>query len=376
MRRVLVTLLISGIAFAEIELRSATSGSNSGDVTLGAVGSSPNGNGASLSGQVLNLQPASQTQPGAVTAGAQDIGGAKTFYSTVTCSACSLVAGLKLIGDTVETNSAVSLTLKSSVADGGTAKAVIVSTSVTLTGTAKLISFQNNGTEKSFIWADGTFAPTTDNVMNLGYAGNRFLGVFANRLADSSALSRVQINADAANDYRGNAVNGATAIGHRLGVNTALSTAGSEIVAMYSDDMSTKKAAVRTDGSYDFSGVATGSLLACAAGTAGVIQYDTTTTSLKLCNGTAWTAFSTTLSVSGTQDVGSVAASTCSEFTQALTGAVATDKVACAWPTGIETGLTLACRGGTNIITYRLCNVQTVTAIDPASGTYGASVIR
>ena len=268
------------------------------------------------------------------------------------------------------------ITIKGAKTPTGSAKNVIIDSSTAISGADQILSLAVGGVAKSGFWADGTFFPVADNTMNLGYAGNRFLGVFATRLSDSSALGRVQINANAANDYRGNAANGATAIGHRFGVNTALSTAGSEIVAMYSDDMITKTAAVRTDGSYDFSGVATGSLLACAAGTEGVMQYDTTTKTIKYCDATNWVSAATSLPVSGTQDVGSIAAGTCSEFTQALTGAVATDKVACAWPTGIETGLALACRGGTNIITYRLCNIQTVTAIDPASGTYGATIIR
>lgn len=61
---------------------SGLSGTNSGDVTLGAVGAAPNANGASLAGQVLTLQPASGTQPGVVTTGAQTIAGAKTFSSS------------------------------------------------------------------------------------------------------------------------------------------------------------------------------------------------------------------------------------------------------------------------------------------------------
>jgi hypothetical protein len=44
------------------------SGTNSGDVTLTAVGAVPNANGASLSGQALTLQPADATHPGALTA--------------------------------------------------------------------------------------------------------------------------------------------------------------------------------------------------------------------------------------------------------------------------------------------------------------------
>lgn len=44
------------------------SGTNTGDVTLTAVGATPNANGASLSGQVLTLQPANTSFPGVLTA--------------------------------------------------------------------------------------------------------------------------------------------------------------------------------------------------------------------------------------------------------------------------------------------------------------------
>lgn len=44
------------------------SGTNTGDVTLTAVGAVPNANGASLSGQALTLQPANTTFPGVLTA--------------------------------------------------------------------------------------------------------------------------------------------------------------------------------------------------------------------------------------------------------------------------------------------------------------------
>jgi hypothetical protein len=47
---------------------SVLSGSNTGDVTSAAVGSSPNANGFTLTGQVLNLQPANASFPGALLA--------------------------------------------------------------------------------------------------------------------------------------------------------------------------------------------------------------------------------------------------------------------------------------------------------------------
>lgn len=58
----------------------------SGDVTLTAVGSSPNADAASLSGQALTLQPADGTHPGVLTSGTQTIGGAKTFSGAISAS--------------------------------------------------------------------------------------------------------------------------------------------------------------------------------------------------------------------------------------------------------------------------------------------------
>jgi len=62
------------------------SGTNTGDVTLAAVGSSPSANAATLSGQVLTLQPVDATHPGVVTTGTQTMAGAKTFSSALTVS--------------------------------------------------------------------------------------------------------------------------------------------------------------------------------------------------------------------------------------------------------------------------------------------------
>ena len=63
---------------------SALLGTNTGDVTVAVVGSVPNANGASISGQVLTLQPANATNPGVLTIGTQTIAGAKTFTSPIT----------------------------------------------------------------------------------------------------------------------------------------------------------------------------------------------------------------------------------------------------------------------------------------------------
>lgn len=62
------------------------SGTNTGDVTLAAVGAVPNANAASLTGQALTLQPADGSNPGVLTSGAQSIGGAKTFTGAISAS--------------------------------------------------------------------------------------------------------------------------------------------------------------------------------------------------------------------------------------------------------------------------------------------------
>lgn len=62
------------------------SGSNTGDVTLGAFGSTPDAKGATLSGQNLVVQPADASHPGSVSIGSQTFGGAKTFSGVVTAA--------------------------------------------------------------------------------------------------------------------------------------------------------------------------------------------------------------------------------------------------------------------------------------------------
>ncbi len=65
------------------------SGTNTGNVTLASVGSTPAAAGASLSAQVLTLQPADATNPGVVTTGTQTLAGAKTFSSVIASTVAS-----------------------------------------------------------------------------------------------------------------------------------------------------------------------------------------------------------------------------------------------------------------------------------------------
>lgn len=65
-------------------------------ITLAAVGATPNANGASLSAGTLNLQAADGTNPGALTAIAQTIGGIKTFSSVPVASGVTSTGTLTL----------------------------------------------------------------------------------------------------------------------------------------------------------------------------------------------------------------------------------------------------------------------------------------
>jgi hypothetical protein len=74
----LTSLTVSGTIGAS-NFSGSSSGTNSGDVTLAAFGSTPNADGLSLSAQVLNMQPADGTHPGGVSITTQTFAGSKTI---------------------------------------------------------------------------------------------------------------------------------------------------------------------------------------------------------------------------------------------------------------------------------------------------------
>lgn len=88
------------------------------------------------------------------------------------------------------------------------------------------------------------------------------------------------------------------------------------------------------------------------------------------------TTIAASLATSGTIDFASVAVQACVTNTQTLTGAATNDPTACSWPAALEAGLSGTCWvSATNTLSYRLCNVTTI-AIDPASATFAARIIR
>jgi hypothetical protein len=71
----------TGSAWAVI---GGSSGGGGGVTTLAAIGSTPNANGATISGSTLNLEPANASFGGVVTTGSQTFAGDKTFNGLVT----------------------------------------------------------------------------------------------------------------------------------------------------------------------------------------------------------------------------------------------------------------------------------------------------
>ena len=66
---------------------------------LAAIGSTPNANGATISGSTLNLEPASTSFGGVVTTGTQSFAGAKTFSSNLTVAGLTIGKGSGTGGD-------------------------------------------------------------------------------------------------------------------------------------------------------------------------------------------------------------------------------------------------------------------------------------
>lgn len=85
-------------------------------ITIGAVASTPNVNGASIvtdstSRQII-LHPADATNPGIVTAGTQTFGGSKTFQDSVAAAKAILVGNTGAANSTVQVDGSLALAIK------------------------------------------------------------------------------------------------------------------------------------------------------------------------------------------------------------------------------------------------------------------------
>ncbi len=135
-------------------------------ISLAAIGSSPNANGATLTGSVLNLEPASASFGGVVTTGTQTLAGDKTLTGATTLSPT--------------TNSAVALTVN------GTSGTAATAVSIVQSGNADALTISSGGTGNLLKITDST--ATARDVLTIADGGATTL----RNQTDSSTGFRVQ----------------------------------------------------------------------------------------------------------------------------------------------------------------------------------------
>jgi hypothetical protein len=184
------------------------SGTNTGDITLTAVGAAPSANAASLSGQVLTIQPADGTHPGVVTSGAQTIGGNKTFSGSISASnlsgtntgdqttisgnagtATALQTARAINGTSFNGTADITVTAAAGTVTGTTLAANVVSSSLTSVGTLANLTVTNpiTGSVTGNAATVTTNANLTGNVTSVGNATTIASNVITNAMVNTSA---------------------------------------------------------------------------------------------------------------------------------------------------------------------------------------------
>ncbi|MFA6076435.1 MAG: hypothetical protein WC778_11465, partial [Negativicutes bacterium] len=236
-------------------------------------------------------------------------------------SAVANVSASGLAVDTVKTLTATTLTLKGTVADGGTAVGATIGSNSTLsTAGAKLASFVNNITEKAAIGLNGEIlaGAGTNLLPSLSFLGDPNTGIYntSSDRMDFVAGGTAQVAITAGTLYfdnmrafnavnlglRGAIADGASAIGTKVGNATALTVAGAKIISFYNDNWTTEKAYIDKDGNFygpgaNFSGLSVSSAvytdgsknLTSTAPTSGALGY--------------WSRATTTLSPTTANDI-------------------------------------------------------------------------
>lgn len=141
--------VLSNKSFSDAITASNLSGTNTGDLTLAAVGSTPDANGATLVGQVLTLQPADATHPGLINIGTQTFGGAKTFSTSISSPT---VSATTVSATTVNSTSASATNLLLNGSTSGTF--TLHAADTTASYSAKMPNAQ--GTARTILQNDGS----------------------------------------------------------------------------------------------------------------------------------------------------------------------------------------------------------------------------
>lgn len=228
--------------------------------------------------------------------------------------------------DSVTSNTAVTMTHTSNVADGASAVGFTFNTTNSLaTSGAKLFSFQNGGSEKVFIDKSGNICSGTDNTGSLGSGSNRFNGLNIGGTAtiggNISLSGNLNGPSSATVNYNSQVTNGSTAIAHTFNTTNALSTAGAKIGSFQNHN--TEKIAVDLAGKFVLPTGGADAVVGVATMAAGAVTVSTTsvTASSKIYLSHA----GATITNAGTLYVGTITAGT--SFQIKSTNASDTDTV-------------------------------------------------
>lgn len=364
--------MVPGYLFAQSQ--GFVVGNNSGDVTIGS-GST----GLTISSsQVLDLQAADAGQGGAMTAGNQQFSGTKTFMGRVIAkdlkvADLSTFDGGLIVGGPFEIDGTMVAHVSTWTQDGpvtqyDTAGNICTVLDNTVAGGASY--FYGKVSPASLGSPDGGQIGVTGVMSFDGGQAKNLAGVMQpGFLMGASALGRI--------------VAGATNMDFVVSAASAAPTAGATRGLRILDF----SLVGTNDTIFQMFTTASGYSIFLNSGGLGMIfQTDAVVPVIFSPNGTevmraattgltVGTTNATAISKSGSWseslDFASISAGTCTDSDRTVTGIAAAGSVACACPQALEANLSCNCLpGSANHVYVRLCNVQTVGAIDPASHTY------
>jgi hypothetical protein len=139
------------------------------------------------------------------------------------------VTATSVTSSSVSAAAGATLTASGSMVDGASAVGVLLRSTVTLAnGSAKVVQVKNNATELLNVDPSGNLSLVNTGALLADYV-----------LAYSSGTPLT---------LKGKATDGASAVGFKISQLNALSNAGAKLVAVYSDDGSTEKLSIGSDG--------------------------------------------------------------------------------------------------------------------------------
>ena len=324
----LTTIGTSGAATFIANTLNIPNYADGGVLSLSAIGATPNANAATITGTVLNLQPASSSFGGVVTTGTQTIAGDKTLTGALVGTTGSFASSGG--SDTFGINHSSGAGIALNITKGGSGEGIYVNktsgsgNAATIIGTLNATTLvKSGGTSSQFLMADGSvntsvlpsgaYLPLTGGTLTGALTGTS--ATFSAAITSTMGNNAVIFNAASATTgyqymnmqntsgrlYMG--IEGSTAAQLTIG-NTAYSTTFGSITATDLFLATNQTARLKIDGSTGaatFSSTVTASSLIKSGGTSSeFLKADGTVDSTAYGTGTVTSVAALTLGTSGT----------------------------------------------------------------------------